>query len=110
MTLEEFITIVHDFIGDDTSERALKFVDDVTNAFNSAVSSTSSDNEDWHKKYDELHKKYDELNESWRKKYMHRFFNGDVNFDTNDVDGMKIRETTSETITTEDLFNDKEKE
>lgn len=103
MTLEEFITIVHDFIGDDTSERALKFVDDVTNAFNSAVSSTSSDNEDWHKKYDEL-------NESWRKKYMHRFFNGDVNFDMNDVDDEKIRETTSETITTEDLFDDKEEE
>ena len=102
MTLEEFITIVHDFIGDDTSERALKFVDDVTNAFNSAVSSSSSDNEDWHKKYDEL-------NESWRKKYMHRFFNGDVNFDPDDADGDETHETTAETITTEDLF-DKEEE
>ena len=103
MTLEEFIGIVHDFIGDDTSERALKFVDDVTNAFNSAVSSSSSDNEDWHKKYDEL-------NEAWRKKYMHRFFNGDVNFDTNDADDEEIHETTAETITTEDLFDDKEDE
>lgn len=103
MTLEEFIKIVHDFIGDDTSERALKFVDDVTNAFNSAVNSDNSDNENWHKKYDEL-------NESWRKKYMHRFFNGDVNFDTNDVDEEEIRETTAETITTEDLFDDKEEE
>jgi hypothetical protein len=99
MKLEEFIEIVHDFIGDDTSERALKFVDDVTNAFNSAVSSTSSDNEDWHKKYDEL-------NESWRKKYMHRFFNGDVNFDTDEAED-ETHETTAETITTEDLFDDK---
>lgn len=99
MKLEEFIEIVHDFIGDDTSERALKFVDDVTNAFNSAVSSTSSDNEDWHKKYDEL-------NEAWRKKYMHRFFNGDVNFDTDDAED-ETHETTAETITTEDLFDDK---
>ena len=88
MTLEEFIKIIHDFIGDDTSERALKFVDDVTNAFNSAVSNTSSDKEDWHKKYDEL-------NESWRKKYMHRFFNGDVNFDTNDADDNETAETTA---------------
>lgn len=103
MTLEEFIEIVHDFIGDDTSERALKFVDDVTNGFNSAVSSSSSDNEDWHKKYDEL-------NESWRKKYMHRFFNGDVNFDTNDVADDETHETTAETITTEDLFDAKEEE
>ncbi|UWH94779.1 MAG: hypothetical protein [Bacteriophage sp.] len=103
MTLEEFIEIVHDFIGDDTSERALKFVDDVTNGFNSAVSISSSDNEDWHKKYDEL-------NESWRKKYMHRFFNGDVNFDTNDADDDETHETTAETITTEDLFDDKEEE
>lgn len=103
MTLVEFIEIVHDFIGDDTSERALKFVDDVTNGFNSAVSSSSSDNEDWHKKYDEL-------NEAWRKKYMHRFFNGDVNFDTNDADDDETHETTAETITTEDLFDDKEEE
>lgn len=103
MTLEEFIKIIHDFIGDDTSERALKFVDDVTNAFNSAVSSSSSDNEDWHKKYDEL-------NESWRKKYMHRFFSGDVNFDTNDGDDDATSETTAETITTDDLFDDKEEE
>lgn len=101
MTLEEFIKIIHDFIGDDTSERALKFVDDVTNAFNSAVSSSSSDNEDWHKKYDEL-------NESWRKKYMHRFFNGDVNFGTNDDEDEETHETTAETITTEDLFDEKE--
>lgn len=98
MKLEEFIKIVHDFIGDDTSERALKFVDDVTNAFNSAVSSSSSDNEDWHKKYDES-------NEAWRKKYMHRFFNGEVNFDNGDDDDDEIRETTAETITTEDLFD-----
>lgn len=103
MKLEEFIKIIHDFIGDDTSERALKFVDDVTNAFNSAVSSSSSDNENWHKKYDEL-------NESWRKKYMHRFFNGDVNFDTNDADDDATSETTAETITTEDLFDEKEEE
>lgn len=103
MKLEEFIEIVHDFIGDDTSERALKFVDDVTNAFNSAVSSSSSDNEDWHKKYDEL-------NEAWRKKYMHRFFTGDVNFDSNDADDDETHETTAETITTEDLFDDKEEE
>ena len=98
MKLEEFIKIVHDFIGDDTSERALKFVDDVTNAFNSAVSSSSSDNEDWQKKYDEL-------NEAWRKKYMHRFFNGEVNFDNGDDDDDEIHETTAETITTEDLFD-----
>lgn len=103
MTLEQFIEIVHDFIGDDTSERTLKFVDDVTNAFNAAVRADSSDNEDWHKKYDEL-------NEAWRKKYMHRFFNGDVNFDNGSPDDDEIHETTAETITTEDLFDDDDKE
>lgn len=106
MTLEQFIEIVHDFIGDDTSERTLKFVDDVTNAFNAAVSAESSDNEDWHKKYDEL-------NEAWRKKYMHRFFNGgDVNFDDKnaDDDEIEIRKKTAETITTDDLFDDDDKE
>ena len=100
MKLEEFIKIVHDFIGDDTSEKALKFVDDVTDAFNSAVTDKTVDNEDWHKKYDEL-------NETWRKKYMHRFFGGDVNFD-NDEDEEVTKERTAETITTDDLFNEKE--
>lgn len=104
MTLEQFIKIVHDFIGDDTSERALKFVDDVTNAFNAAISADTEENENWHKKYDEL-------NEAWRKKYMHRFFNGEVKFDIDDDDDDEIRETTAETITTEDLFDgDKDKE
>lgn len=100
MKLEEFIKIVHDFIGDDTSERALKFVDDVTDAFNSAVTDNVSDNEDWHKKYDEL-------NEAWRKKYMHRFFGGDVNFDGNENEEV-VEEHTAETITTDDLFDEEE--
>lgn len=103
MKIEEFIKIVHDFIGDDTSEKALKFVDDVTDAFNSAVTDNASDNEDWHKKYDEL-------NETWRKKYMHRFFGGDVNFDSDVDDEEGIEERTAETITTDDLFDEEEKE
>lgn len=103
MKLEEFIKIVHDFIGDDTSEKALKFVDDVTDAFNAVVTDNASDNEDWHKKYDEL-------NETWRKKYMHRFFGGDVNFDDGDEDEGVIEERTADTITTDDLFDDKEEE
>lgn len=100
MKLEEFIKIVHDFIGDDTSEKALKFVDDVTDAFNSAVTDNVSDNEDWHKKYDEL-------NETWRKKYMHRFFGGGVNFDDNE-DEEVVEEHTADTITTDDLFDEEE--
>lgn len=100
MKLEEFIKIVHDFIGDDTSEKALKFVDDVTDAFNSAVTDNATDNEDWHKKYDEL-------NETWRKKYMHRFFGGDVNFDDGE-DEEVVEEHTAETITTDDLFDEEE--
>jgi hypothetical protein len=103
MKLEEFIKIVHDFIGDDTSEKALKFVDDVTDAFNSAVTDSTTDNEDWQKKYDEL-------NESWRKKYMHRFFGGDVNFDNDGKDEEVVEERTAETITTDDLFDEEEKE
>lgn len=102
MKLEEFIKIVHDFIGDDTSEKALKFVDDVTDAFNTAVTDNVSDNEDWHKKYDEL-------NETWRKKYMHRFFGGDVNFDDGE-DKEVVEEHTAETITTDDLFDEEEKD
>ena len=101
MKLEEFIKIVHDFIGDDTSERALKFVDDVTNAFNAAVTADAAENENWHKKYDEL-------NETWRKKYMHRFFSGDVNFDEDNEDEEIIEARTAETITTDDLFDEKE--
>ena len=100
MSLEDFIKIVHDFIGDDTSERALKFVDDITDAFTSVANNTADDSEDWHAKYDEL-------NEAWRKKYMHRFFNGEVirdnthSADDDDID----THVTAETVTTDDLFD-----
>lgn len=102
MTLDDFIKIVHDFIGDDTSEKALKFVDDITDAFSAVVNKASTDDVDWHAKYDEL-------NEAWRKKYMHRFFSGDIISDTNSVDDKTDDVViTDETITTDDLFDDKE--
>lgn len=100
MNLEDFIKIVHDFIGDDTSERALKFVDDITDAFTTVANNTTDDGEDWHAKYDEL-------NESWRKKYMHRFFNGEVigdNTQSADDDDIDVH-VTPETVTTDDLFD-----
>lgn len=101
MTLDDFIKIVHDFIGDDTSEKALKFVDDITDAFTAVINNASADGVDWHAKYDEL-------NEAWRKKYMHRFFNGEVIGDTKSDDDNDDVVVTDDTITTDDLFDDKE--
>ena len=101
VTKEEFIKKLHDFVGDDTSEKALDFIEDMTDTYSAALDSTSGDNAEWQKKYDEL-------NETWRKKYLHRFYGGNVKTESEDKEDEV--EITDETITTDDLFDEKEKE
>lgn len=101
ITKEEFIKKLHDYVGDDTSEKALDFIEDMTDAYSAALDSSSGDNEVWQRKYDEL-------NETWRKKYLHRFYGGDIITDSSDE--KEEKEITDETITTDDLFDSTEKE
>lgn len=91
---------VHTFIGDDTSEDAISFMEDITDTFNEIENRANGDGEDWKKKYEEN-------DAAWKKKYQHRFFSsGGGNYDVEDNNSTP--KITPDTITINDLFSRKE--
>lgn len=66
---EDFFAKLNTMIGDDTSEDALSFIEDVTDTYNELEgrATNGSDGEDWRTRYEENDK-------AWRKKYRDRFF------------------------------------
>lgn len=63
---EDFFSKIKARIGDDSSDDALSFIEDMTDTFNDLESRTN-DSENWKQKYDDLDK-------TWREKYRARFF------------------------------------
>lgn len=69
---EEFMSKLKERIGDDTSDEAMTFLEDITDTFNDMETrSNGANNEEWKKKYEELDK-------SWREKYKARFFDSET--------------------------------
>lgn len=107
-TKDEIIDSLKTLIGDKTDDTALSLLEDVTDTFDDfANKNNSNDNTDWEKKYNEL-------DETWRKKYRDRFFDGnegDKSLEGNEI-GAKTNkpepEPKEETITYDDLFTEKE--
>ena len=64
-TIEEIMGAVRARVGEDTSDEALAFVEDVSDTLSSLSSA-----EDWKKKYEDN-------DAEWRSKYRERFFNPD---------------------------------
>ena len=64
-TIEELMGAVRARVGEDTSDEAIAFVEDVSDTLTSL-----SNAEDWKKKYEEN-------DAEWRKRYQDRFFNPD---------------------------------
>lgn len=98
---EEFFAKLMERMGSDASDEAIKFVEDVTDTYNSLANNAGGD-------IAEMQKKYDALDAAWRKRYMSRFFNGG----SSDVpeEEKKEVEVTEETIKPEDLFEEVEEE
>ena len=98
---EEFFNRIRERIGDDTSDDALKFMEDITDTYDELEGRARGDGEDWKAKYEEL-------DAEWRKRYRDRFFNtseGAKEDQEEDVkrDGEKTR-------TFEELFEEREGE
>lgn len=98
---DDLLNSIRAKLGDDTSDDTLSLLEDVTDTFNSL--SSTSDGEDWKKKYEDNDKQ-------WREKYRDRFFNTE----TDDKDDDPINEpppapapSTSPT-TFEELFKEEE--
>lgn len=86
-SIDEILNAVKERIGDDTSDSAISFVEDISDTFNSL-----SEQENWKQKY--------EQNDSeWRKKYRDRFLSGESSSDDDDSGD------TNEALTYEKLFN-----
>lgn len=86
-SIDEILNAVKECIGDDTSDSAISFVEDISDTFNSL-----SEQENWKQKY--------EQNDSeWRKKYRDRFLSGESSSDDDDSGD------TNEPLTYEKLFN-----
>lgn len=86
---DKFFERIRGQIGDDSTDEAIAFLEDVTDTYNSL--SGSGDGTDWKQKYDEN-------DAAWRKKYTERFFSGgDTNTD-NDTEQEQNKPLTYENL------------
>lgn len=106
LTKEEFMNNLKSRVGDDTSDEALKYLEDMTDTFNElekkAQGNKKSD-EDWKKEINEVENK-------WRTKYRERFFNSDASGGKEDdpmVTPTPDEPKPEESITIDDLFSEK---
>lgn len=67
---DEFFNLLHERLGEDSSDEAISFMEDVTDTYNDLERRASSANSDWEKRYHDL-------DETWKKRYRHRFFSGE---------------------------------
>lgn len=99
LSKEEFFERLHSMLGDDVSEEAITFLEDMTDTYNDLMQKIEGDGTDWKKKYDEL-------DESWKHRYRHRFFTGESAPITTDTAETQVLEPDE--ISIEDLFEEKE--
>ena len=91
-TTEEIMETLRTRVGEDTSDDALSFIEDVQDTLNSL---SNNDNENWKQKYEEN-------DAQWRQKYRDRFFSkGDNEEDTNTDE-----ESNSEHLSYDNLFKE----
>lgn len=88
-TREELLNAVRERIGDDTSDEALAFIEDVQDTINNYENNTNNNGTDWKKKYEDNDK-------DWRTKYRDRFFHGSVEQDDDLPDPQPKRLTFDE--------------
>lgn len=96
-TRDEILTAIKDRLGDDTSDEALNFIEDVTDTLNDYESRTSGES-NWKKKYEDNDK-------MWRQKYKDRFFNTSGEDASSNEDDF---EEEKKPMTFDDLFDVKE--
>ena len=99
---DEFMTRLQERIGEDTSDDALKFIEDAADTFNDLETrSTGNNDEQWEQKYKDL-------DESWRKRYKERFFSTETTPDDVVKEQKEDVKEDGEKITFDDLFKERE--
>lgn len=102
LSREQYFARLHDKIGDDTTDDSISFLEDMTDTYNDLEKKTRCDGVDWEKKYHDL-------DESWKKRYRHRFFNGGNTSMPAEETRAPEEEYNAESVTVEDLFTEKRK-
>lgn len=101
LSREDFLSSIKGRVGEDTSDEAMKFIEDMTDTFDDYANRVV-DKEDWKTKYEENDK-------AWREKYKSRFFSSDSTTpsDVKDEQEEDVVDDGEET-TFEDLFEERE--
>ena len=91
-TRDELLDIVRTRIGEDTSDEAIAFIEDIQDTINN-YENNANGGTDWKKKYEENDRE-------WRTKYRDRFFSGGAEQDDD------VPETTPKRLTFDELFKE----
>ena len=102
LSKEEYMSRLQERIGEDTSDEAMAFIEDMTDTFNDMETRSSGHNDgEWKQKYEDLDK-------SWRKKYKDRFFNSETTpADVKEEQEEDVKDDAKEK-TYADLFEERE--
>lgn len=104
LSRDDFFARLHERLGDDTSDESISFLEDMTDTYNDLERRSKGDGVDWEKKCHDL-------DESWKKRYRHRFFTGgDTGVPETSNNGTDEDEYNAETVTVDDLFTEKKGE
>ena len=99
LSRDDFMARINERVGDDNSDDALSFIEDMTDTFDDL--SSSNNTEEWEKKYNEL-------DAMWREKYKARFMSSETDPQTViDNQGEDIKDDGTKT-TFDDLFAERE--
>lgn len=102
LSKEDFLQRLQSRIGEDTSDEALQFLEDMSDTYNDFESRTANTD------LDEWKTKYEELDQSWRQRYKERFLN------TQTTDEEVLNKQTENVVedgeekTFDDLFTERE--
>lgn len=101
LSRDDFMARINERVGDDNSDEALSFIEDMTDTFDDLSSSSNTDEDEWEKKYNELDKE-------WRERYKARFMSSGTD-PQSVIDEQKedIKDDGTET-TFDDLFKERE--
>lgn len=97
---EDFLNSIKTRIGEDISDEAMQFIEDMSDTYDDLASKTN-DKEDWKSKYEENDK-------MWKEKYKARFFNSEGTEDKDMLEPSKSEIDPSEEIEIDDLFTESE--
>lgn len=76
-TIEEILAEIKDTVGEQNDDKAIEFLEDVTDTLNDLETRAKGDGTDWKAKYEEN-------DSNWRKKYTERFYSSGQKTDIDD--------------------------